>query len=87
MYPEREMFKLLGLELFTFVEAMPMEGEVCYTNIEAVSTSFEPYHEMDISVTDEQLIVVYNGENEIARFELQDDEAFRKEMVAHLQLL
>lgn len=87
MYPERETFKLLGLELFTFEEAIPMEGEVAYTNIEAIAESFKPYHGTDVSVTDEQAIIVYNQEDEVVRFELQENEAFRKEMMTHLQSL
>lgn len=87
MHPERETFRLLGLEIFTFVEAIPLEGEVCYTNVEAISESFKPYHGLDVSITDEQTVIVYDVDNEVARFELQEDEIFRKEMVKHLQSL
>lgn len=87
MHSERETFRLLGLEIFTFIEAIPFDGEVCYTNVEAITESFRPYQGMDISITDEQTVIVYDVDNEVTRFELQEDETFRKEMVKHLQSL
>ena len=87
MHSERETFRLLGLEIFTFIEAIPFDGEVCYTNVEAITESFKSYQGMDISITDEQAVIVYDVDKEVARFQLQEDETFRKEMVKHLQSL
>jgi len=87
MNEEREMYTLLGLDLFTFNEAIPMEGEVTFTQVEAILPLFKPFNGSVVSLTEEHEVVVYEESDVIQRFYLQEDEGFRKAMIAHLQSL
>lgn len=87
MKEERELYTLLGLDLFTFEEAIPWEGEVTFTKVEAIHPLFKPFNGSVVTLTDEHEIIVYEESDVIKRFYIQEDKEFRKSLIAYLQSL
>lgn len=84
---ERAEYNLLGMNVFTFEEALPSDEDTTYTNIDSVLDVFKDYKGKDVSITEEQVITIYDGADILNEFRLEEDESFRNAMIQHLSMI
>ncbi|WP_214688225.1 MULTISPECIES: hypothetical protein [unclassified Exiguobacterium] len=84
---ERAEYNLLGMNVFTFDEALPSDEDTTYTNIDSVLDVFKDYKGKDVSITEEQVITIYDGADILNHFRLEEDESFRNAMIQHLSMI
>lgn len=84
---ERAEYNLLGMNVFTFEEALPSDEDTTYTNIDSVLDVFKDYKGKDVSITEEQVITIYNGADILNEFRLEEEESFRNAMIQHLSMI
>lgn len=84
---ERAEYNLLGMNVFTFEEALPSDEDTTYTNIDSVLDVFKDYKGKDVSITEEQVITIYDGADILNEFRLEEEESFRNAMIQHLSMI
>lgn len=84
---ERAEYNLLGMNVFTFDEALPSDEDTTYTNIDSVLDVFKDYKGKDVSITEEQVITIYDGADILNEFRLEEEESFRNAMIQHLSMI
>lgn len=81
---DRVEYRLLGMLLFSFEDVLPFEDDVTYTNIYSELDVLSPYNGKDITITEDDDFIVFDGPNVVTTFRLEEDESFRDALIIHL---